>query len=454
MITILTVLFIFTTTLFVWKGVLGQALIGEGPTYFVEPYVSMVENGGLKELWGRHDVQALLFFHYVRDFFYDNMTLYMFVLVCGAFFVAFTVYLIIKKITNSTFFGICGSIFVISNFVGSFEILGLGYYQWFIQRVPNFGIALIGFICMINFTKIKKIQYYFLSLSLYLLAVFLARYTIHILPLFILYLVFNKNRLSRKFLLILPFIVGSYILMKAQSLVQGGDIFIFIRDLSMIPKVFNQVTFLTLPFLMLLPKYVIAGLIKIISPLVFLAYFSIGYFAIRKNAKLMPILLSLLLSVFISVYLSIFLNPYFANFYDTCRYLYYTSILVSLFWVISIHILIKDKLLIKLPFFLFVIVWFFFNNRLISINFEIWKERHDPVVTTIKYISKNKDRFNDGSFVLVSKNLSSYDAGMLDYLYKYKNLDFEPDLIDTKKPEKYIELKYEPLSGNVTRTDH
>ena len=229
---LLSLAIILLLTTIVWGKVFNQALIGEGSIYFAEPYLSIIKSEGAAILWSRHDTQAILFFHLIRDVFRDNMKAYMGFLLLGSAFVTVTAFFLIRKVTGSFLAATLASILFTANFIGSFEILGLGYYQWFIQRVPNFGLALISLICLHNFLQKKKTADYLLALVLYLLAVFLARYTIHILPLFALYIFFttlmtrNAKQLRTylySFGLILPFLIGSYILMKAQTLTVGND---------------------------------------------------------------------------------------------------------------------------------------------------------------------------------------------------------------------------------------
>lgn len=444
MTTILTVFFIFATTYEIWKGVLNQALIGEGPIYFVEPYLSMIDNGGFKELWTRHDVQALLFFRYFRDLIGKDIDIYMWFLIFCVAIVALVVFYIVRKYSNNILFPFFSSVLVTANFVGSFEMLGIGYYQWFIQRVPNFALALFGFILLIGYIKKKDKKYYVLSLIIYLLSVFLARYTIHILPLFVLFILLNDSRkkLLTKLALASPFIVGSYLLMSAQTLVDGGTFWTFIFDLKTIPKVFYQVTYLTFPFISFVGKLSLDVAVKIINVPVTITYFALAYFAIKRNTKIFPIVISLLISIYGSVYLSIYLNPYFSNGYDTCRYLYYTSILVSLYFGITLGNLFDKSKAIKVLIVIIAIVWYFYNKNLIMLGMNDWQEKHDPVIYSMKYIRKNQDVIKKNSFIKLSKNFGYYATGMMTYLYRDKGFVFFTELDDTVKPKDFIEIKF------------
>lgn len=102
-------------TFLVWHRVLDQALIGEGPTYFVEPYASMLSESGLSGVAQRHDVQALIFFHFFADIFQDNMRFYMGFLLLGMISVNFSLFWLASRVTKSVWAGVMASVIFIGD---------------------------------------------------------------------------------------------------------------------------------------------------------------------------------------------------------------------------------------------------------------------------------------------------------------------------------------------------
>lgn len=441
---ILPSVLIFIFTFIIWKPVLNQALIGEGPIYFNPPYVTMLDTDPLKVLWSRHDSQALLFFQIAGYTFKDNMKLYMLFLIIGASFVSICLYFLIKKLTGSSITSSIAVIFFVTNYVGSYEILGLGYYQWFIQRVPNFGIAFLSLISLAVFFEKRRKFLYYLAVILYTIAVFLARYTILILPLFIFYIIFvntfDPKKNNKKLFLVLctsiPFIVVTYILYKAQSLVTGSAEITSIRQLlAIIPNVFYQTTYLTFPFLKSFSRYISNPITTITIPLIFI-YIISTLFVIKKdktkNKSLSAITLSIALSIPLSILISIVLNPVFLPYYDSSRYLYYTSLLTSSFWGIIIWQLIKLKKIIFLPVCLIIIVlWVIYNINILNYNFQNWDDKFPPVLKTFNYMKINISNVKPNSLIIVPANLGNYGSGMLKYFYGENNINYMPFDKDT-----------------------
>lgn len=464
---ILNFVLIVIITFTLWSGVLKQALIGEGPTYFSEPYLSMLNEEPLKVLWSRHDSQALIFFHFVKDIFKDNMFLYMLSLLIGVSFVNCSLFILIRKITQSYLAGIIGVLLFSANYLGSFEILGLGYYQWFIQRVPNFGIALLSLILLYEYSEDRKYSHYFAALFLYLLSVFLARYTIHILPLFLLFIFFKNvlegqlpKRLLKFVLESIPFVIGTYILIKAQTLISTTSTDISFSALpSKTIDVLHQLTFITAPFLKTF--YINANTrtsVEYLTPVISLIYTLTSVFilknALKENRNFRSFFLALIISLPLSIFLSIYLNPVFLNYYDSSRYLYYCSLLFSIFWGIVLRQLAKIAKITTIFVFAFLFIWVFYNNFLISQEFKVWQERHDPVIATINFMREKNNTLGVNTIIAVPEGLGNYGSHMLEYFYGRKeHIIADPEELErvlSKIDQTYIlYLKYNALTKNI-----
>lgn len=441
---------VFFLTLLVWHPVLGQALIAEGPTYLIEPYASMLDNHSLKDIASRHDVGALLFFKFFGPIFKDKMSFYMLVLLTGAGLVNVSLFLLVYKITKSFVAALLSSILLIANYIGSFEILGIGYYQWFIQRVPNFALILLSFWFLVNSYKNGK-QAYLMSVLLYFLAVFLAHYSILLLPLFVLYPLsktFIESRFGTKvniplksqnvfynFLLTVPFIIITFLLIKNQLISAEIGMGEFIRGRPQILwEILREITILTIPpdairaFVKLLDtRFLFEDLFVLLEVIVICAWVIFALFTLKFEKVSRPFFLSVLLSVPIIVFLVIYLNSYFVGHYESSRYLYVPSILVSVFWGIALHALSKKGTLAKFIVVGVVFWWFFYNQTTILRHFDAWQERHDRVLQTINLVREKKDSFPENAIVVLHRDNGYYGASMLERFHGQRGIKFIPE---------------------------
>lgn len=452
---ILSLLLLTVVTIYIWKAVLGQALIGEGAIYFSEPYLSLLKVNPLAVLWSRHDSQALLFFNLVRDIFRDDMKLYMWFLLISVVIVNASLFLLIKKVTGSVFAALLSCILMATNYVGSFEILGLGYYQWFIQRVPNFALSLLGFYFLIKHLEKNKVKDYIFSFILYSLAIVLSRYSIHILPLYLFYTIFtifpSKKKLDIKIksviFVTIPFIVISYVLFESQDLVTGTkEVNSIAEALKFVPQMFHQLSYLSFPFLQPLFKQNSSINLNTISILTIFFYLLISVYVIRSSKKIKPFVFSVLLSLPFSIFLSILLNPIFINYFDSSRYLYYSSILTSSFWGIALVALAKKNKLFFGITILVVVLWISFNKYTLDKKMFEWQDRHDPVTATFSFFKTNPTLLNSSKNIKVPKEVGEYGVGMLYYFYgsNSKKIFIQDPLEKT-----YVELKYNPISKKI-----
>lgn len=460
---IFIIFLVITFTFAIWLKVLNQGFLGEGSIYFAHPYLSMLDHNFLFILWSRHDSQALLFFYIVRDLFKDNIIYYMLSLLVGASLVNLSVFYLIFKTTKNIYAGLLSVALLVANYVGSFEILGLGYYQWFIQRVPNFALAILGFIFLIKYLESKKRGFYFYSLVAYLFSVFLSRYTINILLLYLLYSFFKvaleKKQDIKEYLKIgldtIPFVIGTYILIKAQTLVSIDSNVVTYPSIS----IFHQLTFLTLPFIKTFYIGNIKSSIETLTPLVIIVYIASTVFLLKKVKNLRPLILSVFIALPLSIYQSIYLNPVFLDYYDSSRYLYYSSILFSIFWGLVFWQLSLYNRFMKVILGVFVVSWIFYNNFLVSKEFDNWQERQDPLIATINYMKVNQKNIPDKTTIVVPIQVGFYGSQMLGYLYKRDTyfVPFDENIIETLKNKTIksnvksdiIYLKYDAFNKSV-----
>lgn len=442
--------FVAVFTLFVWKRVIGLALVGEGPTYFAEPYVSMISNEGIVTISERHDVGALLFFNVAKNFFGSRHVYYMLVLLIGEIVVVSSLFIVIRKLSGSDFAATLSSIMFASNYVGSYEMLGLGYYQWFIQRVPYFALTLISFLYLHKFLVEKKINYYLVSIFLYSFALFLAHYSMLIIPLILIYpfayLISNKFHLKdylKSIFFVAPYLFVTYLLIKNQPIKAEMGLFVFLKNMPNIFQIIiREITILTIPVeiikkvLIFLNSNVIAAgvtagisisletFINIVGILLFVLMVVLATKTYVKESNKRPLLLAVFLSIFPITFMAVYLNPYFYKFFDSSRYLYLSSMFVAAFWGITLSFYGENSVFKK-----FIVVFLFsvfaiINIKTLNDKFIADQPKHKAVLDTFNFVRDYK--FPSGSVVFVDPRIGYYGSEMMTYFYPDKTVVFYP----------------------------
>lgn len=423
-------------TFLIWHRALGQALIGEGAIYLTEPYVSMLSKGGLSGIAGRHDVFPILFTSLVGNYFRDQMWLYYLSMLIMVSVVNYLLYLLVVQVTGKWLSGALAVCFFVVNYIGSFQKLGQGYYQWFIQRIPQFIPALLALMFLVQFFSNKKKIYYYGSIFFYLLAFFLAHYALIILPLFVIYPlvhVFVNNRKSLKqyglaFIQTIPFILGSYLLLRNQDLnasqIQFDNqlnsevgIIYFLQHRPWFKELLKEITIMIIP---LNPAFHInlANLYSFSAPtsLGLLALFLLVYRKINNFVR--PLLLASAIAVPIVTLIVMYLSPGSVFFHqDTLRYLYVPSMVFAIFLGIVVGWVLKQNVWVKTTVIIIIALWTLNNIYLINKGFDFWQPTHNKVLATIDYVRNNNSNFPEKSIIVTGPSVSGYTAGMLDHFY-------------------------------------
>lgn len=468
-------------TFLIWHRVLDQALIGEGAIYLTEPYVSMLDKEGLQNISSRHDVFPILFTYIVGNYFGDQMWLYYLSMLIMVSLVNYLLYLLLIRVTGKWLVGAISVSFFAVNYVGSFQKLGQGYYQWFIQRIPQFIPALFGLILMINFYSNKRKIYYYGSVLLYLLAFFLSHYTLIILPLFLIYplaYVFVNNRNNFKqyglaFIQTIPFVLGSYLLLRNQDLnssqiqfdnqlnSQIGIVY-FLQHQPWFKELLKEITIMIIP---LNPVFHInlANLYSFSVPvsLGLLAMFLLVY---RKvNNSMRPLLLTSAVALPVVTFIVMYINPGAVFFHQsTLRYLYVPSMVLAVFLGIVIGWVLEQKMWIKTMVIILITLWTINNIQLINKGFDFWQPTHNIVLATIEYVRSSYSHFPEKSIVVTEPQIGGYSAGMLDHFYGGGNLkviQYDTRLVERLKTYqgqygnvvflKYKDKKIEPVTKDM-----
>lgn len=442
--------FVVLFTFFIWYRLLGQAFVGEGATYLVEPYASQL--GGYLEIFKRYDVQALLFFRAFGNIARDNMRFYMGALLLGITLVSCGLFMWVREATKSALAGIISSMLFIANFVGSFEILAIGVYPYFIQRVPNFALALISLVFLSKFLSTRKKKYYLLSFLFYAMGAFLAHYTLLILPTLCLYVAiyvlfeeaFSIKRCFYGLIYILPFVVWSYFLYHIEpKLVRIEGLYQLINTTpQLLLNVLSKLTIMTFPqeVIMFLSNAIFGmslgrvetflEAIKNISYLVGALYTMVAFFVIFKYKKYRSFMLVVFFSIPISLIMALFLRESIIYETSSSRYLYFPSMVVSIFWGLIFYLMIRKNFIIKILISIFLIYYILFERKLIMRSFDEVQPKHDSIHSTISFLKTEYKNFPENSVVVFPKTNSSYHTQMYDRFYGGRGVSYAADTYD------------------------
>lgn len=433
---IISLILVTALTFLIWHRSLNQAFTGEGATYLTEPFVSMLSKEGLLGISNRHDVFSILFTTLVSNYFRDQIWLYYLSMLIIVSSVNYLLYLLVVRVTGKWFMGAISVSFFAANYVGSFQKLGQGYYQWFIQRIPQFIPALLGLILMINFYANKRKIYYYGSVFFYLLAFFLSHYTLIILPLFLIYplaYVFVNNRKNLKqyglaFVQTIPFVLGSYLLLRNQDLnssqIQFNNqlnsevgIIYFLQHQPWFKELLKEITIMIVP---LNPVFHInlANLYAFSIPisLGLLAMFLLVYRKVNNSVR--PLLLTSAVALLLVTFIVMYINPGAVFFHPgISRYLYTPSMVFAIFLGIVIGWVLEQKMWIKTIVIILITLWTINSIQLINKGFDSWQPTHNIVLATVEYVRNNHSNFPEKSVIVTEPVVGGFDSSMLEHFY-------------------------------------
>lgn len=441
-------------TFLIWHRSLGQGLIGEGAIYLTEPYVSMLDKeGGFKNIANRHDVFPILFTYMVGNYFRDQMWFYYLSMLIMVSLVNYLLYLLLFRVTGQWFSGAVAVSFVAANYVGSFQKLGQGYYQWFIQRIPQFIPGLLALIFLVQFFANKKKTYYFISVFFYLLAFFLAHYTLLMLPLFVIYpLAYvlvnsrkNFKQYSMAFIQTIPFILGSYLLLQNQGLNADqisfsnqinskNGVLYYLNHAPWLADLTREITLVTVPIDMLKGvadfinrsftlepslSFSTLEIVQNVSFVVVVLLIAIFLFVFSKvDTKVRPFFIAVALGIPLVTFTVMYINPgAISNSLDTSRYLYVPSMVMAMFWGVCLLWFFNKGFILKIIVFTIVASWVIYNAVLIDSKFTNWQPAHTIVLATVEYVRNNHSDFPEKSIIVTEPAVGGYSSGMLEHFY-------------------------------------
>lgn len=457
-------------TLFIWHRLLGQALLGEGPYYFSEPWNTEIFRHGYFPIFDRYDVQTLLFFRLVGDVAKMNMGFYMGFLLLGITLVNCGLYLWVREVTKSTVAGVISSALFIANFIGSFQIIAIGVYPYFIQRVPQFALAFASLVLLSKFLNTKKVKYYVFSLLLIAIGMFLAHYTLLIFPVFLLYVgayclfegSFSIKRCVQGFAYMLPFMALGYFVYYLESGKGTGEFTqLIFEEPGIASKVLSKLTIMTFPreTILFISKalsgWVTGGVesyiesIAALSSLVGALYLAVASYIFVKYKKYRTFLFTVFLSIPVSLIMALYLRVSILNETGSNRYLYVPSMFVSAFWGLAFYILMKKKTIFKILIPVLLIFYVLFERNLILQNFDATQPKHDLVHAAIFFLQTERGSLPDNSIVMFPTTNGSCHVQAYNRFFGERGIKYAADTSNIP----YIVSTMEVFSGNIVCLD-
>lgn len=245
---------IILITFFVWGPIINQVPTGEGYYYFdtaqrfTYPILHPIS---VKQF----DNFARIAFQIATPILGDRIELYMLLQFILMIFLYLTMYKILEKITNNKGYAFFTTVLFLSNYTGSFSMIGTGNYQRFIQRIPNLIPLFISFYFLTKYLNTKQIKHLLISLTTYILSFYLAHHSIFSLPLFVCYILVKT--LSKKIniksflinlLIILFLVVSSKFLSTSDHFVPKQGIISYLTNTpAIIDKILLQIPNLLVP---------------------------------------------------------------------------------------------------------------------------------------------------------------------------------------------------------------
>lgn len=437
---ILTVIIIIA-----WHKIYFQSFLGEGYDYF-DSHLNF-------STFYRYDNLASIIYFVFRNIFFDNLQYYLLFIIVSQVILGVLIYFLMAKVTKNKFIAFLSAIFFGVNYVTNYEMISYGFYQWFAQRVPNFIPTLISFIFYhkflsgINLKSERKYLYYFLSLSVFLFSVFLAHYSILLLPFIVFYNLFyslsnykEKKSFILNLLLIIPFILGALIITTENPYGRNQGFLYFIIEFreNVFKKTLFQLVMVTIPYDLLIflngylqNKFLLAGktVIEMFNTFVIIFYVLTIFLTIKIKRNLGIVLLTLFFSMLAVVVFSLYTNPNAIadNSITSNRYLFPIGFLASSYLAIVIYVFLWRKNILARGLVLFFLIFYVFTNvRLIWFATDEEQYKHIISKNIRAYIKSISYKFKDNSLVVLPKEVGPHEADFLREFYGKKTMSFIP----------------------------
>lgn len=481
----LPIFIIIILTLIAWYRISFQSFFGEGWSFFEKRLAVFDEGGRLmtKEVFFAADSFARLLFPFIIPIFQDNISTYMTFFLVLFILVIVSFYIFVWKITNNKIIGLLASVFWGVNYLGFFSNLAIGQVQFFISRIPNLIPMFAAFYFYVK-------RNYFLSFGLYFLSIFMSRFGVPLLSLFVFYtmvnIVFEPKKLRKTIegiFLLLPFFLATSALLKNNQLTSwfGERVFLdflihYPNFFALLKKIFFQLTVITFPFFILkeigIVKFLVSlwtdvfsktqAIIFSLIPLTLIAYLGATIYVFKKGEKLRKLAFSLLFSSIFCLLVNVYHEQMdILRTWDTDRYFYLPLIGISFFWAIFLFLLLYQKGIFKRLMFLGIAVfWLVFNIRMNFVAFAEIQPKFTASLQILKYVKFLSAELPQDSLVVLPREMIFHGQQFVERFYGKKGIEFmttgDPAWEDNRtailakfEPGKVFILKYDYVKNKV-----
>jgi len=433
----LSLLFLLGLIILVWHKVLNLSITGEGYWYFLNGF-----EGGALAL--RFDVGAEIIMGILEYVFKDNILLYQGFILVVWIAICLLFYFFVFELTDNKKIAIIASILFSINFGTTYEMLGMGAYQNFLQRVLFLILLLPSFIFFVKFYKTQKFKYSFLSLSFFIIAILSAHFNVFFLPFILAYigslLILEKK--SRKktvllaihalfFISISMIIIYSALLLGVASYIKGPGFisFLFNNTTSIFYHSFRQLIYLTIPF------NAVSGILfsfdenwkhnmQPLYILVSLFYIFAFIYSFKKVKKLRALLLASFLFLPASFVLNMYMRAENVQYLESgSRYLFVPSMGFSIFFGIFLYAISNINKL-KAITYMAILCW-----CLIQVTV-VWQEidkdyyKHLAIKKSIAHIKEISPTLLPHSYVLTPSIVGPWGAAFCKKYYGKQDITY------------------------------
>ncbi len=414
------ILIITLVFLVIWHKILYQIPIGEGYYYFDRIQIIKLQELLPDKALATYDMFPRILFTFLQPLFRDNILLYIILQFTFMFFVYQILYFTLLKITKDKLLSLGSTILFISNYIGSFSILGTGGYQRFIQRFPNLILILPAFYFLDRYLKSERRKDFVKSYFLFALSLVLAHHVVFWSWIFIIFPPINsflrKERLSKliKSLKISSlFLATTYILTVFDTLSKPDKhtILQFIKNTESLPqKIFYQLPIVFFPPKLL--QYFLDHSKSLLFPtlLIVLVLILISIKLYRNEKKLLAIFITLTSSLLLVCFLTLYAyggvpNPLQGVGEDRIYFvqILFTSIITGIFIKAFFG---KNKILYSIVWVCLLVFTLNNNTQLIWKGMERIQYKVELERIYINYIKGKKNEFGGKPILIISQPLA------------------------------------------------
>jgi hypothetical protein len=470
----LAIVAIILLTYFFWKELPNMMVRGEGFVYLVDR-LQTASSQKPRFLVGI-EVGSVIVGETLTALFGTQMSAYFWTVLLFITIINILFFITVLTITRSRVISTIATLILIVHYFGNWEMYAGGIYAYFLERVPCMVLLIPSLLFLHKFLEYKKRVFYFVSLLLYFLGVFIAHWSFIFTGLYLFYpffwfLFMDKKNLKQGILIGLPYFFITAFFSFMQTYYHGGlgPTWTF-RDFILNPtiykypeKILRQLTYWS-EYPVILNGINSSGgyvntplhhLGNIKNAIAIQNYVLLVYsMAIFVTYKLLPRLRYLLLTLIFTVSSIFFINAFIGQYQiftepSANRYLYPPTFFLSLFWGMFLYVLLWRSKITKGILSVIIIIFMALNYNLISTNFSWLSERHIPsLIVWNKAIDIGVKAEDKTAIIIPGFETGKYEAEFLNDQIGKGRIKFISDDEDNLKglasdSAKIVRIKYD-----------